>query len=102
MRISITTIKTFIKANSENLYIKTQSKFNGMIDGLEYVKDGFEKAELCQDHIEYTLGVKGAWFVGSSRDWKEPFENETMKGYRIVNCCGSFILATPKNKQDND
>lgn len=98
MGVSISTIKAFIKANFENLYIKTQSEFNGMIDGLEYVNEDFKKVEPSNGDYEYTLGVKGAWFVGSGRNLKEPFENETMKGYRIANCCGSFILATPKNK----
>ena len=97
-RITIATIKSFIKKNNDKLLINVKSKFDGMTDGLEDKKDGFTKAVINLEHVntENTLGVEKAWFVGFSRDWFEAFENETLIGYQVTNSCGRFILAIAK------
>jgi len=43
-------------------------------------------------NYKYNLGIEGAWFVGSSRDYFEAYEVDDYKGYRVYNCCGSFVL----------
>ena len=102
-KITLSTIKKFIK--NENLYIKTKSDFNPMIDSIEIVKSEFKKVvpytsnSNCFESTnadKYTLGIQGAWFVGRSRDYFREFENEEYKGYYISNCCGSFILVIKK------
>ena len=41
----------------------------------------------------HTLGVVGAWFVGRSRDYFSPFNEDGWTGIRVSNSCGSFVLA---------
>ena len=93
-RITLATIKSFIKRNREDLMINVRSRFDGMTDGCETVKGGFKKAIPTTSHLDNTLGIDNAWFVGSGRDNFYPYEKDGMTGYEIYNCCGTFILAT--------
>lgn len=95
-KITLATVKSLINKNAENLYIKLESKFNGMTDGIDFVKDCFTKTESTSSNIKNTLGINGAWFVGSSNDYFTSFENNNFIGVEIYNCCGSFILAIKK------
>jgi hypothetical protein len=95
-KITMATVKKFIRENSGKLYINVKSSFDGMIDGLTYQNDGFAMAETDTLHTDATLGIKGAWFVGSSRDWLTKYEDEKFTGITICNSCGSFILAVRK------
>ena len=95
-KITRSTVKSFIKNNAANLYIDVRSSFNGMIDGQEWNKDhSFVKAERTDDHADNTLGVKGAWFVGSSRDYFQAYDDGTFHGIAVSNCCGFFTIAVP-------
>lgn len=49
-KITRSTIKSFIKNNFNNLYIKTKSRFDGMSDCLESVDDGFNKVSKMKIH----------------------------------------------------
>lgn len=95
-RITLATVKSFIRKNDGRIHINVKSRFNGMIDGLEFNNDGFSKAEKTEWNQEYTLGIAGAWFVGSSRDRFSDFDDGKYSGIRVSNACGSFILATQK------
>jgi hypothetical protein len=68
-RITLATVKSFIKKNIDNLYINKKSSFDGMTDCVERLAGGFGKAVRTTEHVEHTNGIKGAWFVGSSRDY---------------------------------
>ncbi len=96
-KITRSTVKKFIRENEGNLYINVKSSFDGMTDGCEDQKEGFVKAQPCENH-EYTLGIKGAWFVGNSRDYFTQYDNigGDMTGIEVSNCCGRFILAIRK------
>lgn len=95
-KITLTTIKSFIK-KSPKLYIKCKSSFDGMTDCVQSIPDaGFVEVELTDKHLYNTLGVQCAWFVRGSRDYFSAYETETLTGYEVWNCCGSFILATDK------
>ena len=91
-KITKATIKSFIKKNFDNLYIKVESDFNGMTDCVEAVNDDFHKA-VKEEYNDYTLGIANAWFVGGSRDYFAEYNDDNFKGYRVSNCCGRFILA---------
>ncbi len=96
-KITIATIKSFIRKNQGSVYIKVNSTFDGMIDCVATNKDAaFNKAEKTDRSTENTLGISGAWFVGRSRDHFNVYENGSYKGFEIYNCCGSFIIATIK------
>jgi hypothetical protein len=102
-KITLSTVKSFIKKNIDNLYINEKSKFDGMTDGIESRHNGFIKAEKTKEHPERpfkcsdrTQGIEKAWFVGDSRDYFEQYEDNDFTGIRVDNCCGSFILAVKK------
>lgn len=101
-KVTIATIKTFIKREQHNLYIKNESSFDGQYDcERESRNQAFKKVALIPEDIQNKfntdkqnrLGVPGAWFVGSSRDYFQPYADDQFIGYSVSNCCGSFILA---------
>ncbi len=97
-KITLATVKAFIRKHREDLLINVTSRFDGQVDGCMPENGGFIKAELTNEHFEYSLGVKGAWFVGQSRDYFKPYDNfgGDMTGIEVTNCCGRFILAIKK------
>ena len=92
-KITRATIKSFIKKNEGSLFIKVRSTFNGMTDGVEETKDEFDEVVYTDRTVQYTMGITGAWFVGSSRDHFEAYEDDQFRGYIVYNCCGTFLLA---------
>ena len=99
-KITRTTIKNFIKREikNNNLYVKAKSDFDGIVDCVMPVKSDYMLATIPKVVTDYNLGVSGAWFVGSSRDYFTPFEDGNFIGYEVYNCCGSFLLAMEVNR----
>ena len=93
-RITKATIKSFI--NKNEIYLKKHMEFDGMTDGCEPCYDrSITKAEKVEPTM-HNLGIKGAHFVGSSRDYFNAYEEGDFTGYEVYNCCGTFYLLTPK------
>jgi hypothetical protein len=95
-KVTMATIKSFVKRERaiDNLYIKCKDSFDGMVDCVMPCKDqGMSKVTQSNLQEAHTLGIAGAWFVGSSRDYFTPFADDDFIGYEVYNCCGSFILA---------
>jgi hypothetical protein len=103
-KITRSTIKSFI--NNNEIFIKKRTEFSGYTDGVEnYHDQSIKRAErLSKDNhnYQYNLGIKGAWFVGSSRDYFEPVQDGHFYGYEVYNSCGSFYLLTPKKSDSHD
>lgn len=124
-KITKATFKSFIKKNSNNLYIQCVSSFDGMQDCVTHIKSGdrvfkplqkttidecrYDNAkrdydmsrEQLQDRVfncENTLGFVGIWLVGNSRDRFTHYEDNHFIGIAVYNCCGSFIIAIPKQQ----
>lgn len=95
-KITLATVKSFIKKNSDKLYINVKSSFDGMTDCCESRYNGFVKAVATAEHPDHKQGVEGAWFVGSSRDYFKAFENAELTGIEVYNSCGHFVLAIAK------
>jgi hypothetical protein len=101
-KITLSTVKSFIRANRAELYINIKSDFDGMTDCCQSRHGGFEKVKSdiqvrpFQSDRDPTLGIPGAWFVGSSRDYFSTFEDGTYRGIEVSNCCGYFVLAVKK------
>ena len=94
-KITRTTIKSFIKKHRGELFINVLSVFDGMVDGVQEVKGGFAPAAYTEKgYSDNNLGIYGAWFVGHGGDYFTAYDNGAFKGFRVSNCCGSFILAT--------
>jgi hypothetical protein len=107
-KITLATVKRFIKKHGAALQICKHSSFDGMTDGISMNPDRnfypvkapdfqgkpFRAAPGQPDHY---LGIAGAWFVFQSRDYFRPYNEGGMVGIEVSNCCGRFILAvTPE------
>ena len=91
-KVTLATIKSFIRKNPD-LLILTNSSFDGRYDCcMPTGSKVFTKAERTEDHVRNTLGVRGAWFVGDSRDYFTPFAQNGVQGYEVSNCCGNFKI----------
>jgi len=102
-KITVATVKSFIRKNRSNLLINVKSSFDSMQDMVTesrnkdffparartYYKDQ-QEVEVSQDD-KHTLGVSGVWFTG--RDMCERFETETHIGFEVYNCCGTWRVA---------
>lgn len=98
-KITLATVKSFVKKNFDKLYIKHISHFDPMTDCVEHShKPEFKKVMPDEDRGDHrhSLGILGAWFVLSSSDYFSVFENDDYSGIEVYNCCGSFILAVKK------
>lgn len=98
-KITLATLKSFVRKNSDKLHINLRSKFDGMTDSVQQVGNQFCPVTINPEDVNasHTLGIPGAWIVGSSRDWFKPYEDETFTGIDVSNSCGNFIVAIKKS-----
>lgn len=94
-KITLASIKKFIKENSNNLYANCTSSFDGMTDCVESRDGGFVKVDPSKIDMnkEQDLGIERLWFVRDSRDYFRHFNEGGFVGYVISNSCGSSIIA---------
>lgn len=95
-RLTLASLKKFVRDNREGLHIKVRSDFDAMTDCVQQNPNStFRPVEADTFRSqEHTLGIRGAWLVLGSRDYFKAYEEEGFKGIEVYNCCGSFILAT--------
>ena len=99
-KVTLATFKSFVKKNSDRLYIQTHSKFDGMVDCVMPVEDSFKPAYVNPADVNAndawyrrTLGINGVWIVGESRDCFAEFEKNGYRGIEVYNACGCFSIA---------
>lgn len=90
-KITMATLKAFIRKNENNLFVNVLSSFDGMTDCVESVDMDYKKVDASN-----ALGHGGVWVVGSSRDYITAYEDENYIGFRVSNCCGCGIIAAKK------
>jgi hypothetical protein len=90
-KVTLTTLKSFIKKNEGKLYINVKSTFDGSCDSVMPRGGGFKPTQPSD--MSNSLGVKGVWVVGSSRNYLSTYQSENFTGIEVDNCCGSFIVA---------
>lgn len=103
-KITLTTVKSFVRKNREQLQIMKLSQFDGMIDAVSNnpnpaffpasAPDTTGKAFKSLGRDPY-MGIAGAWFVYGSRDHFREYNEGGMVGIEVSNCCGRFVLAIP-------
>ena len=97
-KITLTTIKSFIKNNKGKIFISTRNRFSGMTDGIEPCNDkGFYLADQTDPKC-HTMGIKNAYFVFDSRDYFSIYKDDQFNGYEVSNCIGNFILAIKRGE----
>jgi hypothetical protein len=104
-KITLATVKSFVKANRDRLFINVESSFDGMYDMCMSKDGGFNPVEAAsfegspfyiKDMQDTTLGIKGAWFVRQSSDYFRHYDENGFEGIAVSNSCGAFILAIKK------
>lgn len=97
-KITLATVKSFIRKNEGKLLISYKSSFNGMTDSVETsTKSAQEFRPVSKPeegrNFENCLGIAGAWFVLHGRDSFSAINQDGLVGIHVYNCCGSFDLA---------
>lgn len=97
-KITRATFASFVKKHRAELLIKHEGGFDAMTDGWSHSEDrAFGPVqEPHNNHPEYDFGIRGAWVLRSSRNLFQLFENETLIGISVYNCCRSFVIAIAK------
>ena len=94
-KITLATVKSFIKRNSDSIYTQEISSFSGMSDCVEHLS--VSEREWKKTEASDVMGFNGVYFVGRGRDYFSISEDDTYYGVRVYNSCGSGILAVKKN-----
>ena len=107
-KITIATVKSFIRRNRSTLLVRVTSAFDGRQDGVrDHVASDFAPAmcreTYCHETGRYvpaaadskdSLGIMGVWFTG--RDSCRRIETDTVRGYEVYNCCGTWSVGVSK------
>lgn len=109
-KITIATVKSFIKKHRASLLINVYSSFDGMQDMVTttgdhgfhpirnrewYDRDTGKYVPVPHDNCD-SLGICGVWFVNGSRDRCRVYDTPTHTGYTVYNCCGEWTVAISK------
>lgn len=97
-KITLATLKSFAKRNSEKLFVKNISSFDGMVDCVMPLKSEWRKTTISDDKGYYRTGIQGIYTVGSSRDLFTLFEGSGYTGIEVYNCCGCSVLAVKNDE----
>jgi len=92
-KITMATIKSFIRKNAGQIYIRNLRNFDGMVDGVRECDNKGWRLAGEGKFAENDHGVGGAWFVGRSGDYLQPLSESGFTGFHVYNCCGSFDIA---------
>lgn len=95
-KVTMATVKSFVRKNQGKILIKTKTRFDGMYDCvMPTEKNDFEPAQK-EGFESNTLGIRGAWFVDGGRNLLTPFDKDGIVGFEVYNCCGSFTIGVKK------
>jgi hypothetical protein len=113
-KITLASVKAFINRNKGNIYAKSLSHFDGMVDCVVDVESNFVKiipdniiidayinrkwkgTEETYREFNHSLGIPQLYLVGDSADYFYIYEKNEYFGIEIYNCCGSSIIAIKK------
>lgn len=95
-KITAATIKNFIKKNRDKLHLLVESSFSGNSDMVEPTGNKEFKPVVAtrdNDYAERTMGIRGVWMVGQSRDYISAYNKDGWQGFECYNACGTFVVA---------
>lgn len=95
-KVTIATLKSFIRKNKGKIYANFHISFDGMTDGLESIHNGWNPAQETIGHNKHTLGIRGVWVVGRSKDYCTKYSDDKFDGIEVSNSCGNFTLGVKK------
>lgn len=87
-KITLATLKSFIRKNKSNLKIQFLTHFDGMTDCVTTaINTDIHPIRKTDFELKHTLGIEGVW-ISLSKNYIEAVPN----GYNVSNSCGSFNL----------
>ena len=101
-KITLATVRSFIKRNLKDLNQQTLSRFDGMTDCVQRNENAaFRPADIekFDEKNEATMGIPGVWFVRGSRDYFTVINTPEWVGYEVYNCCVSWQVVVPAKTQ---
>lgn len=101
-KITLATVKSFIKNSLGDLHIQTLSRFDGMDDCVRQTNNpSFIQADISKFNPadESQMGIPGVWFVRDSRDYFNVVNTPMWTGFEVSNCCGNWQIVVPANTQ---
>jgi len=100
-KVTLATVKSFMKKNLPSLFVKECSNFDGMQDcvtnihGAAFAPARPAHSEYLRNDVNHTFGLANVYFVGGGGDYFRPYNEKGFAGYEVSNCCGNFIVAIP-------
>lgn len=94
-KITMATVKSFVKKNINELHVKCCSRFDGMTDCVEKNTDAAYK-KVDPEKLDFnkpSFGFDGFWTVGCSRDYIKQITENNFTGFEVSNSCGRSIIA---------
>jgi hypothetical protein len=94
-KITRTTLKSFIEKAAGELYVNINH--GGFVKAKHLNLN--DKSDVSYVTNKRTLGIVGLYLTGgktSCKDWFYAYEDDTYKGFKYRNCCGSGIIAIRK------
>lgn len=94
-KITIATVKSFIRKHNAagTLLVRCDSSFDGMTDCVERNRDAaFFAPQAAREHSS-NMGLQGIYFVAQSGNWCSAYDDGTYAGFKVSNCCGSWVVA---------
>lgn len=88
-RITLATLKSFIRNSKRQLFVEQHSEFKLMTDMIESVDRDITPVEK-----EDAIGHKGVWCVFRASNYFKFAEKGGHYGITVCNCCGSWTLWT--------
>lgn len=101
-KVTLATVRSFIKRNLKDLHQQTLSRFDGMTDCVQRNENAaFRPAniEKFNEKDASQMGIPGVWFVRDSRDYFTVINTPEWFGYEVYNCCGNWQILVPANSQ---
>lgn len=97
-KITLATIKSFLRKNEGSLFVSHEYSFDGMTDCCQPSRDQSIKTleGAFNKDDKSAFGFNGLWFVGGGGDNFYPKEIESngvkYTGFEVYNCCANFTI----------
>jgi hypothetical protein len=94
-KVTIATVKAFIRKNRNALLVRVASSFDGMTDCVEPTSDRnfIQAQEAYHKSMKHNMEINGVWFVNGSRNYVSPLFADGYSGFEVYNCCGKWAVA---------
>lgn len=95
-KVTLATLKSFLKKNDGKIYVYNKSRFDGMCDGVRDIHD----AQWILSPYKYNSEKRNSFghthlihCVDSGGNLVTPYSKDGFIGFEVYNCCGCFVVA---------